>query len=619
MQCCCNLPCQARNVTGRTASSLLCKNQFNSVSSLSHREKLRLLSPFDCLFLYPFSNILDPHFLRFGGYLFNTCPSTPYLISDLSTTKTLSPPQAMASSLKLWGLLGALIVAGTSAQSLSPVQVLTRDDSTLHIDTAGDADMEEWLAALQRAPALTACPVRCSEASTSGDSWALYPDPASLAACNETMLLDVAFLNEVENDQNSKLAIKACAADFSSKDVSFKAEEDVAALCTTPNHIMLDTSVVLSSSIPGARAEDSFSTQHLLAAGRQVINYLGSKKPSCSRNSMSLGYFQSSIIGVFGGTEVHQHGLTTEVLDKFLAYAQQKSLSKTTIVQLCEGDGRGADYGVGIIAGSAKNFAIVQQTMKTWADGRCVADVKGEKDWMTVTIRVPKAKPSAANSTEIVTSEEAISPAHLFSRGGLAHLGRRAECRTTKVEAGDGCWALADRCQISQDDLKKYNPRADFCNTLVPGEAVCCSTGTLPSTIPPGNSDGTCKIIRVVSQDSCASLASKCGLSGNDFMKVNTKQDLCSSLVVGQPVCCTLGNLPYNPPKPKPDGYCFDYTIQKDDQCSAIAVMNDISQDDLKSFNKETWGWVGCDPLYVGTKICLSKGAPPMPAPVSVS
>src|SRR6185437_5366022 len=59
-------------------------------------------------------------------------------------------------------------------------------------------------------------------------------------------------------------------------------------------------------------------------------------------------------------------------------------------------------------------------------------------------------------------------------------------------QSGDGCWAVANRCGISQADLEKYN-RANLCNTLVKDENVCCSSGTLPRTLPPGNTDGTCK------------------------------------------------------------------------------------------------------------------------------
>jgi GH18 family chitinase len=37
----------------------------------------------------------------------------------------------------------------------------------------------------------------------------------------------------------------------------------------------------------------------------------------------------------------------------------------------------------------------------------------------------------------------------------------------------------------------------------------------------------------------------------------------------------------------------------------------------IETLNKKTWGWAGCKNLQPGQKICLSKGDPPMPAPVA--
>lgn len=129
---------------------------------------------------------------------------------------------------------------------------------------------------------------------------------------------------------------------------------------------------------------------------------------------------------------------------------------------------------------------------------------------------------------------------------------------------------------------------------------------------------GDCRTITVVSGDSCGSLASKCGISGADFTKYNPAPDLCSTLAVGERVCCTSGTLPDITPKENPDGSCASYTVQSGDTCSAIAAANGLKASDISDFNdKTTWGWFGCDDLQLGLNICLSKGTPPMPAPVS--
>ncbi|KAG8623138.1 hypothetical protein KVT40_008114 [Elsinoe batatas] len=124
-----------------------------------------------------------------------------------------------------------------------------------------------------------------------------------------------------------------------------------------------------------------------------------------------------------------------------------------------------------------------------------------------------------------------------------------------QVRPGDGCWALADRCKISQQDLTRFNAAPNFCNTLLPDQYVCCSEG-----IPP------------------------------DFS-----------------------------PKPGTNGDCYTYTVQAGDYCASIATANKIGWTKIDGYNKQSWGWQGCENLQIGQKICLSTGNPPFPASVSVA
>jgi chitinase len=101
-----------------------------------------------------------------------------------------------------------------------------------------------------------------------------------------------------------------------------------------------------------------------------------------------------------------------------------------------------------------------------------------------------------------------------------------------------------------------------------------------------------CRTIQVVSGDSCGSLASKCGISSNDFTKYNPSSTLCSALQAGQHVCCSSGTLPDFTPKPNRDGSCASYRVQSRDYCAKIAADHSLTVDKLESFNKNTWGYV---------------------------
>ncbi|KAH8892262.1 killer toxin alpha/beta [Thozetella sp. PMI_491] len=127
-----------------------------------------------------------------------------------------------------------------------------------------------------------------------------------------------------------------------------------------------------------------------------------------------------------------------------------------------------------------------------------------------------------------------------------------------------------------------------------------------------------CRTVTVVSGDSCGSLASKCGITAAQFTQFNPSSTLCSTLQIGQRVCCSSGTLPDIRPKPNPDGSCSTYTVKSGDWCAAIAAAVGLQAADLDTFNAgTTWGWSGCNNLFVGINICLSTGTPPLPAPVT--
>ncbi|KAB5513032.1 chitinase [Coniochaeta sp. 2T2.1] len=117
--------------------------------------------------------------------------------------------------------------------------------------------------------------------------------------------------------------------------------------------------------------------------------------------------------------------------------------------------------------------------------------------------------------------------------------------------------------------------------------------------------------------DSCGNMASRCGITPAEFTKYNPDPKMCSTLKPGQHVCCSAGTLPDFRPKQNSDGSCFVYETKGGDSCYNIAAANGLEPTDLEDMNKQTWGWAGCSALWVGVRMCLSKGTPPMPAPIS--
>jgi chitinase len=112
-------------------------------------------------------------------------------------------------------------------------------------------------------------------------------------------------------------------------------------------------------------------------------------------------------------------------------------------------------------------------------------------------------------------------------------------------------------------------------------------------------------------------LAAECGISPYDFTVYNPGSTLCSTLIVGQHVCCSAGTMPDFRPKPNPDGTCAAHYVETDENCSSLGAANSLTNAEIESFNKNTWGWQGCVNVQAFQFICLSTGAPPMPAPIA--
>ena len=128
----------------------------------------------------------------------------------------------------------------------------------------------------------------------------------------------------------------------------------------------------------------------------------------------------------------------------------------------------------------------------------------------------------------------------------------------------------------------------------------------------------TCSTIRVQSGDSCASLAARCGINSTDFYDYNPQANLCSTLTPGQYICCSSGSLPDLAPKTNANGTCATYLVQPGDTCNQLAVdYPPLTVNEIEQYNNATWGWLGCSDLQAHQYMCLSSGTPPFPAPVA--
>jgi chitinase len=368
------------------------------------------------------------------------------------------------------------------------------------------------------------CPATCSEAGIAPTNWTVYHDANRLSACNETMLLDFAVYNPL-NDPETQVRIRACTADANT-DVQSLSQSTTAASCISHNSTAPLQATLQLGSLAGSGLG---STAEVLDATQNLAKRLIYVPKSCD-STVNFAYSGQSVVAVYAGAEIQSQGIATTVLQQFIKHLQTSPVSGNTFLQLCGTSDRGSDYAMGIMASTNASLALAQSAVKMWHDGKCLTSDDATTPWSNVTILAPTPS-SQGNSTSHTTPvSRAIRP--------------RATCSTIQVVSGDGCASLASKCGITAAQFTTYNPSSTLCSTLSVGESVCCSAGTLP-----------------------------------DFS-----------------------------PQPNPDGSCATYLVVSGDYCSAIAASHSITIAEIEQFNNETWGWTGCDNLQVGVNMCLSTG-----------
>jgi len=144
----------------------------------------------------------------------------------------------------------------------------------------------------------------------------------------------------------------------------------------------------------------------------------------------------------------------------------------------------------------------------------------------------------------------------------------------------------------------------------------------MPDMDPPGNSDGTCKTLKVVDGDDCWKFATqRCqpAIEPAQLYKFNGGSDeFCKTLAAGKALCCTKGTKPDLRPKKNADGSCFWVSVPDGQGCNALTGPYDLTTEDLDKFNiGKTWGWQGCELLQKKQRVCLSDGTPPLPEPIT--
>ncbi|GKU21122.1 unnamed protein product [Fusarium langsethiae] len=379
------------------------------------------------------------------------------------------------------------------------------------------------------------CPERCSISGPEPGNWSVYQDLTQLRKCQETMFFAFSLFDPI--DEHSTHRIHACTSfgpDFS----RLPNATTIQTAASSPVHVNYEI----------GWHKDGFE---LAAAGirsitRQARHYLTHGHGTANGPAIMFAQSGQATLGIYVGDSLGSQVIGSSALQMLENNLDSLNVTGSNLaMQLCVPDAGNA-HSFGLMVTSNGTFASIQNAVQSWANGTCLSFPESTN----MTGQVVYTKPLDV-LTDVKNSTRPAKPVSTSNEHGRRHqhLHIRAECTTTRVESGDSCAKLAQRCGISASDFTKYNPESKFCAQLVPKQHVCCSKGDLPDLRPTKNKDGS----------------------------------------------------------------CHAYKVDKEDNCASIAVENGLKVEDLEKFNKKTWGWAGCKRLFYQTVMCLSEGTPPFP------
>lgn len=174
------------------------------------------------------------------------------------------------------------------------------------------------------------------------------------------MLLDFAIYNPLE-DPKTHISIRSCSADANP------------VANGSPNHSKRDVSCVpaknevqveASLQITWADGPKQGNAVEVAAAAQQMLTHLARQESSCN-STVLFASSGEAVIGLCTGSQLREQGVAASVLQEFIERVQSDGISDTLLVQLCGPDGRGTDFGLGIIANVNASLPLIQNAVKT--------------------------------------------------------------------------------------------------------------------------------------------------------------------------------------------------------------------------------------------------------------
>jgi len=273
------------------------------------------------------------------------------------------------------------------------------------------------------------CPANCDESGLNNPSnWTVYHQSSRLSKCNQTMLLNFAVFNSLD-DPKTHQTIRSCTASLASPAGNTGGGTNGDEGSCLPNGSSTVIDVPAQLAINGT--SNTGSVDDLEAASQQLAAFLAQREPTCN-DTLAFTYSNSVAVGLFAGSGVQS--MTVSLLEQLTAQVVSTGFSESILVQLCAANNRSSKYSFGIVVNSRNDINFVQDAVATWASGECITTYDRAETWQNIALAIPTLLDQTNNTLGNGTSSN--STLRTRSAKGLQ---KRDDCTTIQVVSGDTC------------------------------------------------------------------------------------------------------------------------------------------------------------------------------------
>lgn len=311
------------------------------------------------------------------------------------------------------------------------------------------------------------CPQPCDLVGPTPSNWTYYHALVDLEWCREPLLFDLGLHTPLDQLDTHHLTIRACmvtpdvghtkvgrsvglphrqAGSLNNTAPSTYRNASRTATCGDPASSPARSSVGVRLAWGGPADSDG---QDTAAATKNLIRYLETG-PGCESTAI-FAQSGKTVVGLYVGSQIDKASAASIVQDTFAARTRPDGKVPDRIgAQIC-GDQPFSAQTFGIYADNKRNISAVQAVVRDWSTGRCLSEYDQEEIIEGQSVGIWSTVLSAAPTQR------------------KRDLHRRGTCEYVQADPGDGCWALSNKCGVSEIFLPILNGDIDFCDTITAG------------------------------------------------------------------------------------------------------------------------------------------------------